>query len=54
MQEIKKIVCSLDIADVSPQVIEYATMMSQTLKATLLVLYVAPSLGRLYIRKPTR
>lgn len=44
MRAIKKIVCALDLAELTPDVAEYASMVARTMNAELVVVYVAPSL----------
>ncbi len=46
MAKIETILCALDFSEVSPKVAHYARLLSETLGARLVVLYVAPSLNQ--------
>lgn len=44
MATISKILCAVDLSEISPQVAEYATLLATALNSEIHVLYVAPSL----------
>lgn len=46
MLPIKKIVCPLDLSDLSPRVAEYAVGMARAFGSEILVVYVAPSVNQ--------
>ena len=46
MLPIKKIVCPLDLSDLSPRVAEYAVAMARAFGSEVLVVYVAPSVNQ--------
>jgi nucleotide-binding universal stress UspA family protein len=46
MANVKKILCAVDFSDHSPKVAEYAGLIAGCSGATVLVLYVAPSLSQ--------
>lgn len=46
MKEIKKILCAVDLSEHSKSVAEYALLLATTLKASVIVVYAAPSLSQ--------
>lgn len=46
MKEIRKILCAVDLAEYSGQVAEYAAALARACKASVLVVYTAPSLSQ--------
>ena len=46
MLSIKKIVCPLDLSDLSPRVAAYAVAMARAFGSEILVIYVAPSVNQ--------
>ena len=44
MPSVKKILCALDLSDMSPQVAEYAVMLAKLSGASILAVYAAPTL----------
>ena len=44
MPSVKKILCALDLSDMSPQVAEYAVMLAKMSGASILAVYAAPTL----------
>lgn len=46
MVEIRKILCAVDFSDMSKKIAEYAATLASSLKAEVVVLYVAPSLSQ--------
>ncbi len=46
MLSIKKIVCALDLSELSPRVAEYAVSLARVFSAEVVVVYVAPSLNQ--------
>ena len=46
MKEIKKILCAVDLSEHSKEVADYAVLLAKGLKASVLVVYTAPSLSQ--------
>ena len=46
MASIKKVLCAIDFSDSSAQVADYTAHLAESLKADIVVLYVAPSLNQ--------
>lgn len=46
MKQISRILCTVDLSDHSKLVAEYARLLAQSLKASISVLYVAPTLSQ--------
>lgn len=46
MAEIKKILCAVDLSDISPKIADYAKTLAQLSGASVEVVYVAPSLSQ--------